>query len=91
MAGALLPALLVLSISQASAQDHSAHSSHNRQETMPMAMAMNEQTDMDLQDRTQLLESEFNHHLAGFFVILAGLFILAEGVLSQRWALFRLA
>jgi hypothetical protein len=29
--------------------------------------------------------------LAGFFVILAGLFILAEGVLSQRWALFRLA
>lgn len=89
MAGALLPALLVLSISQASAQDHSAHSSHNRQETMPMAM--NEQTDMDVQDRTQLLESEFNHHLAGFFVILAGLFILAEGVLSQRWALFRLA
>lgn len=30
-------------------------------------------------------ESEFNHHLAGFFVVLAGIFILAEPYLSLRW------
>jgi copper resistance protein D len=30
-------------------------------------------------------ESEFNHHLAGFFVVLAGIFILAESRLSSRW------
>lgn len=36
-------------------------------------------------------ESEFNHHLAGFFVLLAGVFILAEGDLKQRWPLVRFA
>src|SRR3984893_2552528 len=30
-------------------------------------------------------ESEFNHHLAGFFVVLAGIFILAEPRLSVCW------
>jgi len=34
-------------------------------------------------------ESEFNHHLAGWFVILAGFFLLAERALRQRWAAFR--
>jgi drug/metabolite transporter (DMT)-like permease len=32
-------------------------------------------------------ESEFNHHLAGFFVIFAGVFILAESTLAKRWPL----
>jgi copper resistance protein D len=36
-------------------------------------------------------ESEFNHHLAGFFVVLAGIFILAEGSLSARWPAVRYA
>jgi putative copper resistance protein D len=36
-------------------------------------------------------ESEFNHHLAGFFVVLAGIFILAEPRLSARWASVRYA
>jgi copper resistance protein D len=31
-------------------------------------------------------ESEFNHHLAGFLVVLAGIFILAEPVLRKRWS-----
>jgi putative copper resistance protein D len=30
-------------------------------------------------------ESEFNHHLAGFFVVLGGLFMLAQGSLTNRW------
>jgi len=36
-------------------------------------------------------ESEFNHHLAGFLVILAGIFIFAEDRLSKRWPLVRYA
>lgn len=34
-------------------------------------------------------ESEFNHHLAGFFVIVGGLFMLAQGPLTSRWPLSR--
>jgi putative copper resistance protein D len=30
-------------------------------------------------------ESEFNHHFAGFLVILAGLFILVEDKIGRRW------
>ena len=36
-------------------------------------------------------ESEFNHHFAGFTIILAGLFILAEGKIGARWPLVRYA
>jgi copper resistance protein D len=36
-------------------------------------------------------ESEFNHHLAGFLVIAAGLFILAKSKLATRWPLVRYA
>ena len=34
-------------------------------------------------------ESEFNHRLAGFFVIVAGIFIFSEGYLGKRWSLLR--
>jgi len=34
-------------------------------------------------------ESEFNHHLAGLFVIVAGIFILAERPLAKRWSAVR--
>ena len=36
-------------------------------------------------------ESEFNHHLAGLFVIFAGIFILAESHLAKRWPVVRFA
>src|SRR5271154_1253785 len=36
-------------------------------------------------------ESEFNHHLAGFFVFLAGIFILFEERLKNRWSGVRYA
>ncbi len=91
MAGALLALLLVLSLSPISAQDHSMHADHCGHEVM--SMAMDEQTLMDASQEAKLLadkkESEFNHHLAGFFVILAGVFILAEGMLHQRWSFLR--
>ena len=34
-------------------------------------------------------ESEFNHHFAGFMLMLAGLFILAEDKIGKRWRLAR--
>ena len=34
-------------------------------------------------------ESEFNHRLAGFFVIVAGIFIFSESYLGKRWSLLR--
>src|SRR5260370_13218573 len=36
-------------------------------------------------------EMKFNHLLGGFFVILAGFFIFAEGVLTRRWSFLRFA
>jgi putative copper resistance protein D len=36
-------------------------------------------------------ESEFNHRLAGLFVIVAGIFILSESYLAKRWPLVRYA
>lgn len=70
------------------AQDHNAHDMH-----AGMSMPMEEE--MDSAKAAKLLadkrESEFNHHLAGFFVVLAGLFILAEPDLRSRWPSVRYA
>lgn len=101
--GALLAALLVFSFSQLSAQDKSAQPDHSGHEAMSMPMddhahmdhSQMDHAQMDPAEQRKLLadkkESEFNHHLAGFFVILAGIFILAEGALTQRWSFLRFA
>jgi putative copper resistance protein D len=85
--------LLVWNVQQASAHDHSMHSDHTGHEVM--SMAMDEQMQMDASHQNKLLadkkESEFNHHLAGFFVILAGVFVLVQGKLAQRWSFLRFA
>jgi copper resistance protein D len=69
------------------AQDLSMHEMHSG-----MAMAMEEH--LNPAQQAKLLadkrESEFNHHLAGFFVLLAGLSILAEGSLLAQRPLLRL-
>jgi len=78
---------------QAPAQDHSAHSDSTRHQVM--AMTMDEEAHMDSSHLSKALadkkESESNHHLTGFFLILAGIFILAEGTLPHRWSLLRFA
>ena len=103
MIGALLTALLVFGFSPASAQDKSAQPDHSGHEGMSMPMDDHSQMDhahmdhsqMDPAEQRKLLadkkESEFNHHLAGFFVVLAGIFILADGALIRRWAFLRFA
>lgn len=63
------------------AQEHAGHE-------MPPGMDMPMGGSTDSQQQAKLLmdkrESEFNHHLAGFFVLLAGLIILANGSLQNR-------
>src|SRR4029077_12212044 len=75
------------------AQDRSMDSDHAGHEAM--SMAMDEHAQMDASDPSKLLadkkESEFNHHLAGLLIVLAGLFIVAQGKLPQRWSFLRFA
>jgi copper resistance protein D len=59
-----------------------------------MSMPMDEHP-LDAAAQAKLLqdkkESEFNHHLAGLFVFLAGVFILFEEPLKNRWPAVRYA
>ena len=61
---------------------------------MHAGMAMPMDNPADAARQAKLLadkrESEFNHHLAGFFVLLAGIFLLAEGSIRERWPFLRL-
>jgi hypothetical protein len=56
-----------------------------------MSMAMDVRVDATTRAAMEAWkrESEFNHHLAGFLVLLAGLLILADGSIRQRWAIGR--
>ena len=85
--------LLALGGQRAWTQDHPMHHDHDGHGGM--SMTMDEPTQMDISQQSKLLadkkESEFNHHLAGFFVILAGLFVLVQGTLAQRWLFVRYA
>jgi len=91
IAAAIFAVLLVSNPQQTPAQGHSMNSARPGHEMM----SMDEQMRMDAAYQSKLLadkkESEFNHHLAGFFVILAGLFILAEDTLSPRRSFLRFA
>src|SRR3981081_3427824 len=69
--------------------DHTGHDGMS----MPMPMGDPDQTDsshmrMLLADEKG---SELNPHLAGIFVLLAGLFIIVQDTLPRRWPFFRLA
>ena len=68
------------------AEDDAMHGMHD-------GMSMPVGSGMDAATRTALLawkhESESNHHLAGFLVLVAGLLILAEGSIRRRWAAAR--
>src|SRR6266403_431681 len=93
-AGALLAAMLALSAAQVSPQAPSANSAHAGHEGMDMSAPMDGHTQSAMQQAIlaqNKKESEFNHHLAGFLVILAGLFLLGEDKLRQRWPSTRFA
>src|SRR6266481_8879529 len=93
-AGALLAAMLALSAAQVSPQAPSANSAHAGHEGMDMSAPMDGHTQSAMQQAIlaqDKKESEFNHHLAGSLVILAGFFLLGEDKLRQRWPSTRFA
>ena len=93
--GILLATMLTLSVPVGSAQVRSMHAAHSGHDGMDMSMPMHDQVQSGPAQQAILLkdkkESEFNHHLAGIFVILAGLFLLGQGTLRQRWPQTRYA
>src|SRR5689334_20099009 len=89
LALALLPLFLIVTGFRAAlAQERSAHEMH-----AGMSMPMDEAADAETKAKflADKRESEFNHHVAGFFVVLAGLFILAEKNVRERWPWTRFA
>jgi copper resistance protein D len=80
---------LIARSARAQAQEP-AMSDHHEGMSMPM-----DEHPVDPAAQAKLLqdkkESEFNHHLAGFFVFLAGIFILLEEPLKNRWPVVRYA
>jgi copper resistance protein D len=94
-AGTLLVALLASIVPQASPHPPSVNSVHTGHEGMDMTGPMRDQTESRAAQPAILAqnkkESEFNHHLAGLFVILAGVFLLWEDTLRQRWPATRFA
>ena len=92
-AGVLLAALLAWSVLQASPRAPSGNPIHAGHEGMDMSMPMYAQTQSLAVQQAILAqdkkESEFNHHLAGLFVILAGLLLLGQDALRQRWPSMR--
>jgi len=69
-------------------QEHDMTSMPGMNMSAPAASDDPAQAAKHLADRK---ESEFNHHLAGLFVIVAGIFILSERSLSRRWPTVRYA
>ena len=71
------------------AQEQSAPAKHPGHEGMNMTMAMPtdpaELAKLEAKVLADKRESEFNHHLAGFFVMVAGLVILFQSKLERRW------
>src|SRR5260370_17752428 len=93
-AGVLLGALLALSVPPASPHGPPVNPVHAGHEGMDMSMPMEGQTESAAQQAIlaqNKKESEFNHHLAGFLVVLAGVFLLGEGKLRHRWPSTRFA
>lgn len=85
-----ITSLLALSVAQAAPQANAARPAHGGHESMDtdMNMAMPDEAQHGPEQQAAIKnkkESEFNHHLAGFLVILAGLFLLGESTLRQRW------
>jgi hypothetical protein len=67
--------------------DHATHEGMNISMDEPMDAAAQAKTQAKIQDDKK--ESEFNHHLAGFFLVIAGVFVLFQSNLVTRWRAVR--
>ena len=85
--------LLTLGTAQATPQVSAAPPANGEHESMDMDMSMPDHASSGPEQQAAIKdkkESEFNHHLAGFLVVLAGLFLVGEGRLRQNrpWTRF---
>lgn len=78
--------LVFLFTTLASSQEHDMNSMPGMNMNAPAAPENPAQAAKHLADKQ---ESEFNHRLAGFFVVAAGIFIFSESYLGKRWSLVR--
>jgi putative copper resistance protein D len=71
------------------AQDHSKHDGYEGHEGHAGMSPSTDENAVTPAMQAKLLadkkESEFNHHLAGFFVVLAGVFLLLQDKLAKSW------
>ena len=87
---ALLLLILCLFISPACSQQHNTSNMSGMpgmdpgHTTVPAGHGFAESTAPPLADARV---SEFNHHLTGFFLLLASVFVFAEESLAKRWSL----
>ena len=78
--------LIFAGAAAAKAEQPSPHLGHGAHEGMPMAMDAQAMTpDSQVKLLADKKESEFNHHLAGFFVALGAVFMLFQDRLTTRW------
>jgi len=80
-------AMLIFTLAAAvKAVQPSTHPGHEAPEGMPMPMGAHAMTpDSQAKLLADKKESEFNHHLAGFFVALGAVFMLFQDRLTMRW------
>jgi copper resistance protein D len=85
--------ILLLAMHPAVARAQDQPMDHSHMDMSHMDVAMNQAADPATLAKmaADKRESEFNHHLAGFFVVLAGIFILFEPQLKDRWPAVRYA
>lgn len=82
--GVLSLAIFLLLFAFLPAQEPSPQAHHEHM-SMPMPLADEVTPAAQAKLLADKQESEFNHHLAGFFVALAGVFILLQSILVKRW------
>ena len=78
--------LLFLSTTRTWSQDHDMSNMPEMSMNVPGTVENPAQAAKHLADKR---ESEFNHRLAGFLVVVAGVFIFCESYLAKRWSLVR--
>ena len=85
----LIPSLLLFSFAPAARSIQ--HDMHNMPEMDALADASDQGSNGQAKRVADKKESEFNHHLAGVFILIAGVFILAQERLLPKWPVVRYA
>src|SRR5260370_28421032 len=89
LAAALTPAIALGQEQQRMHHDHAGNQGMGMMMDEPMDAAA--RANLEAKILADKRESEFNHHLAGFLVALAGIFVLFQSNLAKRWPLVKYA